>query len=1052
MRLVAAILFVMVSACGLSRADVWRPAASFTLSSPWSYVFGGDTPEGGWYANPGATANTLTMSVHLGTNLPAGNYAVGIKSDDYDYYWDTHITAGGTTVTNYTSDRDVNGSWSLFAVLNAATAFTNITIVFSNEVAIAGLKTGIEGIFLTENTDSYMLTSSEYIRLTLPSTNSYDNGSDGVNLIRNGSFEAGVSGVGLMSLTRTLGLDAAWDDTVAWHGRASLRIPTTNGQNMLLITRPIVCKTNRIYVASFRAKSTGTNTGLIRMKSPFTAPSGFTATLDSQRTVSVTTNWTLVSITNRVLAYPFAEINVTAQLTGIGSQTNWIDAFSLQDYTATNYVAESAIELAFQSGRIANIYFDDESVTVPIRLHNSTTGSLSGHISVLGYDWRKREVLSEYLPYTLAAAATNSVSVTIPAGLKGSFTLIAYDSEHGGEPDEATISVVPRPKQLAAEDSKFGGHALGDHWPMRVYTNLGIHHVRWLSPGAFFRIGLVLGLTGSYNYYDDYTSVPTNYGIVALGNLTQTSSTNFNQKRTFFRITNYSGTFQIGENVRGVNATGYLARAMTTADFTGNALVLSNVLGVYTNSLPLVTGQISGAIASILGVTKPAAVPMDIWSNYVANLSAHYSNIIPAWEVSNEPAQETSYLFGDAALYSDFLRETIQAIRVYQPTAKIVALGGPGGSSTNFAGTVLTNMASIGLTNEIAEMSFHIYPTADQEAPLAQAFSALWGIPWINSESGMVDYGPKSFFAANMRRQGTPVELFNTAKRFYVGNGWVSAMILRNALTTLGHKAKRFYAYDHRSYDPAYYGQEYGQIEYDDTLKPNAVALACAAGMIDGSTSLGLANTNTGINSYVWQYGTGTNTIVSVHSRSYVTNWLCTMPGGMYPYVRYDMFGNPVGTNEASFHVAGYPYYLSMTNSASTVLTNFAEAVFAVASDVSAPVPVVAQWPAVPAFTTAQRTLLRWFALDDIKHPVASTGATNLVYAVRVQPRDSDFRSWSAGTEIDMAGWSPGRHRATVRALDGDNIGETSRTFWIGPTTNSAATARTATAGTMNAR
>lgn len=1041
------ILSILLLVCTSATADVWRPASSFALSSPWGYVYGGDTPNGGWYSNIGTNSNTLTMSVHLGTNLPAGSYAVAIKSDDYGYDWATHISAGGGTVTNYTSDRDVNGSWSLFSVLTAATSFTNVTVVFSNEVAIAGLKTGVEGLFITERTDAYMLTSSEYVTLTVPSTNSYDNTSQGVNLIPNGSFEAGVRGVGLFSLSRTQSIFEAWDDTVAWDGRASLRLITTNGQAIQVITKPIKCATNRVYVASFRAKSTGTNTGLIRMKSPFTAPSGFTATLDSFRQIAVTTNWTLVSITNRVLAYPFAEINVTAQLTGIGHNTNWIDGLSLYDAQVTNYVAEAVTELAVHTPKLGNLYYSDETVAVPVRIANSSTVTVSGTIYAQAYDYLNRQILSASRTYALTNLQTNSVSFTFQAGLQGSFRMIVWDPVNGGEPAEATISVVPRPKGIDKEFSKFGGHFEGAPWVCRMMTNAGFKHVRRLSPGAYFRFGLAWPSATNKVYFDEGIDVANSFGLVSLGNLTQTQSPW--QYRTYCTLTNVSGSWSNTEMVSSATATGYLARAFASTNFTGTAVLLSNVIGAFTNTSALITGRVSGASGSITGLTYPTAIAMDLWANFVTDMATHYSSSVTNWEVGNEYKQEGSYIVGSDGLYSEFLRETILALKAIQPNCRIVALGGIGGSSTNAALTVITNMTEAGLITNIHSISVHTYPSADEEAPLTQWVSTNKGIAWMNSESGATDLGPKSFWGSNARRQGTPIELFNTSDRYYYGNGWISAMVIRNHLTSLGHGAFRIYTYDHRGYAPDYYGREYGNFDYDDAPKVTFTAVVCLAGMIDGKTSLGLCNTNTGVNCFAWD-GT-TNTVVSVHSRSSTNLWTCTLPGGMFGYVRHDMMGNPVGTNEASFKVSGYPYFLVLTNSAASVATNMALASFALATDTTAPNPVIAEWPSVPAPTNSQRIALRWFAIDELSKPESATASEAITYRVKVSPQDADFRDWSSGTELDAAGFSQGRYTMTVIARDvAGNTNGTTRSFYIGPApSRSTVTANRLTVGTL---
>lgn len=1041
---------LLVSISGFA-ADIWRPASSFTVGSPWGPL-ASDIPWGSWYANPGTNTLTIPIDIHIGTTLPPGDYAMAIYTVDYDYYFDTHFTAGGATATNYTSDRAVgswdNGRWSDFVIIKPTSSFTNVSIVFSNATIAVGLKTAFGGLFITQKTNVLMLSNSKYVTLNYPSSNSWSSVSDGRNYIPNGSFEAGFRrGAAWYSSARTTGNMESWDPTVAYEGKASLKIVTTNSQFMQLLTAPILVPSNRVYTASFMAKSTGTNNGLVRIASTFTAPAGFSPTVNTQSvSVAIGTNWTRVSVTGRVLDYPFSEVNLLFQVTGgsgnSGPTTTWIDCVQLKDSSDTNYVSEAPIELGIWTGKIGNIYYSDSAPVVPVKLRNSTAGTISSSITVLAYDWQNTLILSNSLPYSLAAGETNAVLATLPIGKSGPIRVNAFDAVYGGLPDEAIISVVPRPKGTSQANARMGWHIIDANWILQVATNLGIQHVRRLSPGAYFRWSEAEKSPGVYTWYDDAINLANSYGLLTLGNLTQTLNTNF-QSRTFFRMNNVSGVFSNTEMVSSAVATGYVARAMTSENFTGPALFLSNatpwsVSAGWSNTSGLLTGRVSGATASLTGLVYTTAVAMDRWSNFVSALADHYSTNVLNWEIGNEYKQETSYLFGDDGLYSEFLRDSILAIKSKQPAAKIVALGGPGGSSTNSARIVLDNIAAAGLSTNIDSISFHVYPSADEESPIAGKFSTDVGIPWINSESGATDYGAFTSWGSSQRRDGTPVESFNAADRYYLGGGYIASMVIRNHLTSIGNGARRVYTYDQRNYPPNHFDREYSGIEYDDTLKPVTTAVAVLANFTDDATVVGGAENNSTTNANCYTFDRGSNTVISVHARVASTNTAtlltCTLPVAFPPYVRHDMFGNPIGTNEASFKVGGYPFYLVTTNVAAQAHTNFAAATFSTATDTSAPSPMISLWPAVYARTNDQTIPLRWFAIDDRDKPETGLSADRLTYSRKLEPVETEFSAFSPITFDDLAGYTPGKY--TLRIIAKDSTGNTSapvaQTFWIG--------------------
>lgn len=1031
--------------------DVWRAASAFTQPSPWSYSDSADSPYGSWFHQPGLSSTTTSMSIDVGS-VPAGNYMAFIYTVDYDKYWRTFMDIGtGTSVTNYTSDRDWNGNWSLGTVLTAPLSFTNINITWSNTLHEAN-KTRIMGVVLTSDTNATMLSSHHYIDLIPPDPSSYDvSANDNLNLIPNGSFEAGFrGGFGLFSNSRTLGHLEVWDNTFGLDSRASLKMDVTNGQLMQIIFRPIVTKTNKIYTFSFWAKSSRTNNFGVQIKNTISAPTNvmFTPTLSTNRLVAVGTNWTWVAITNIILEYPYSEVTLIASVTGVGSRTtNWFDNFKFSNGSDSTYVAEAPVDLAIWTGKLGQIHYSDESTIVPIKLHNTTSGSLNGNVHVKVFDYNNNVIVDTIKPYLLSSNSTNSVYVTLPQGKQGHFRILAYDPINGGVPDEITITVLPRPRVIDVNDAKIGSHSASVPWIWQVYTNMGLHWTRSLSPGAYFRWSIVEATDNVYTWHDAEIALINQYEIRQLANI-HIEVTDW-AKRTFFRTASVVGEFIPTEAVSSDTATGYVAKVMFSTNFTSTALFLSNRIGTFVTATS-VTGAVSGATATISGAIGTSVAALDRWPQYLTNLISHYTTVTN-WEVGNEPNQSSTYMMQDSGIYSEFLRNAVDIIRSIQPDAHIMALGGV--LLTNWAGTVLSNMTACGVIDEIDSVSFHWY--SGNEGGVQSTVDLItvgWNKPVYGTETGVWDHGAMSSWNSSIRREGKPVEYFRDADRFYIGIGYNAAILLRNIIETLGDGAKRVFAYDGRAvHTPGYYDTEPSMFEYNDSLKPVGAALSVAAYTLDGTTTMGRCTTNSNLRGFTWDAGIGTNTIVSLYSKAPTNIFLVTMPVTLTNYVRKDIFGNPIATNEASFILTHEITYLSFTNVATYVHTNMTNATYVLTSDTVAPTPMISLWPANPVSADTQYIPVRWFAKDNKDKPNTGLTANALTYSIKLDPVHSDWQTPSANTMMDLAGYDAGFYTLHVSAIDSSgNSNEVSQSFWIGPVTNRVAgTATSTTAQTI---
>lgn len=1054
MKTITAYLFLVLSL--VSRAadiDIWVPAVSFVPGtnsygfSTWGYFTGSDTPDGSWFSQPGTNSPTTTIVIPTGQTVPPGNYAVSIRTVDYDNYWSTHIMAGGGVVTNYTSDRDSDVKWSKFAVFTATSSFTNVAITFSNTPAPAR-KTALIGMSLTSKTNSIMLFTGSYQEYVYPSTNDWDLSQPGTNYIQNGSFEAGVNGsIGLFSNARSMGVNESLDETVAFHGRNSLRIALTNNESLQdgvgkiiqIVTRPITLPANRQFVASFMARSTSTNNMTIRITNTFNVPTnaylyGISNTSGASFTASVGTNWTYVSVTNRLLSYPVPDYNYMISVSASGESTNWFDCLSIKDSTETNYVAGSPIEIAIYD-RGENVWHSDEDVVIPVRLHNSSLTQIDSQIKLVAWDYRNLVVLSSNISYSLLPSGTNTLGFRFPTNKIGHFRVYAFDPFISSEPDESSITIIRKPRSVPIDKKIVGLHPNDAQFIYRIMNKAGISHARRLSPGAYFRWSLTEPTQGNYIWWDRAVTNTLLSGIDQLANIKQDVPAY--AARAFFRLGSLVGSFQEGETVRSAKATGVVSQVMYPTNFTGNALFISGTTGSWFHGSS-VTGLTSGATATMTVVNATSTNSVSVlsfpdlrhWVTYCSNLVNHYKPWITRWEMANEPNQGSEYTAGDAGVYSEMLRHSVPMIKAVQTNSIITALGGA--LTTNWIGTVLSNMSSIGVISNFSDASVHIYPGNDATGPQINQIMTAYGLPWYNSESGNVDNGAFTGISSNQRREGTAVEFFNAIDRYYWGTGYRAASTIRNHVESWGDGATRVYTYDFRAYAPDHFDQEFTGLEHRDICKPVIAALASAAYFIDGKQTLGKSHASTNISAYC--FDGGSNSVITIHSRNPTNIWTIGLPGGFPSYVRYDFYGNPVGTNEASFVAGRYENYLVTTNIASSTLSSFAASTVVSANDTTPPVPVISLWPSSPSAPYAQSIPLRWFAIDDRVKPETGNSYNYITYSTKLEPGDETFGPWTGLGKMDLAGRSPGRYTFTVLAKDASgNTNGTQETFWIGP-------------------
>lgn len=1039
-----------------------RATSDMALGGFWQFLTDPDSPYGGWYFSV-ATSQVSTGTFNLGQTFVPGSYAAFIKGIDYDMYSDLHVEFGGSTVTNYTSDRD-DSRWSTRMLFTTLTNTSTFKVTYSNEVAILGWKQRFHYLLISSDTNTSVLASDHYLRLKYPAEIENDDGQDNKNWIPNGSFEVVRRGFALNGNSRVQGWQELPDNTTSRFGKSSYKIVNTNGQLSEVIYKAVYVKPNRVYTLGTWVKSTQSSNvvGLVVTNSNST-PLGFTPTaLSTNKTFYVGTNWVWCELKFRVPAYPYPEINCLINFTGISGgstirTTNHIDGVVLTDSSSpSNYVAEARLELGFRPTTPGNFYFTDGAVDVPLLIANSTSNTLSGNIKVAAHDTYGVQVYNGSLPYSIAGNDTNYVMVTLPS-VAGNYRITAMEPIYGGEPDEVQVTVTYRPRNIPQSDSKFGIHTDFTPFQFQIWTNVGITHIRAMSPGAYGRWSYAQPSLNTFVYADAEFNLAKDCGFKILLNLTQYPASW--AQRAFFRLQSTSGTFLPGETITSGAIAGGAAVVFASTNNTGPGLMISNTTGGTWTSLLTVTGSTSGATGTIISNSvKYGTIALDMWRGYTSNLVKHYFGILGTnlmIECGNETDQDKSYMAGgsDYGLISEFNKQTILGVLDVTNTVPIWALGGA--FDTNGVQTVLANLQSAGLLQYCTLASCHWYPGNEGVAlgVIRMVSNNFSGLRLAGSESGAYSRGGYISYGFSGRTEGTPIEEFKSAESFYLGLMHVPASVARNAVQVLGDGATQFYYYDGRrgGLNPNDWRNTLTSLEHDDIPDPKMAVYVTLMHFLEGRTSLGRSLTNSQVLSWTWADNYGNESVIAIQSATHTNLYKVTLPGGFPPYVRYNAFGTPLGTNESEFEVSYAPAYLVSTNVATAFRTNFMASTLALTTDVTAPNVWVTRVPSGEQYIDSPHTVISYLARDNIGKPEPGNEASiRLQYSSQLTPIDSDFGPWTQFTKREFFEPLPrGSYTLTVRAKDlSNNTNTTSTTFWIGAAIDASGIA---TAGNVRA-
>jgi hypothetical protein len=576
-----------------------------------------------------------------------------------------------------------------------------------------------------------------------------------------------------------------------------------------------------------------------------------------------------------------------------------------------------------------------------------------------------------------------------------------------------------------------GGHIDLYDRQLGLMQRLGLKWTRGLSTGQCWRWVNAEPVEGNYVWFDDQVALPAKYGVSIMANIGENVPTW--AYRTYFALNTPTGPgFQVGEIAQSSSGgTGKITTVLTTAHATGYALQLIDATGAF-NKGDAITGLTSGTTAQTRTASFPNSPALDKWDDYLQNVVGHYANTVQAWEIWNEPNQDSLEMpepNGDPAFYAEILRRASIKIRTIAPQAQIVGMGG-----VLYYAWMKQVMDHLGpnATNMVDVMSTHLYPPNGLvSSDLKKFVTDVYNKPIWNTESGCWDLGFYSGVNANFIRQGVALIPFRYADRFYRGQQVEAEHMAVNFLESIGGGVSRYFYYDSRqAARPDFYNPHTTMIDFDDSIRTKGVVYSILGSFFDHSVGQGrvvLSDDNLRVYLYD-KAGTPMAAIFTADAKNKRID--LASPVTIANINLYSWMGNRIALDSTQIPCGRTPVILIGTNiSLSALQTAIAGATLSARADIAAPNLSITVGPRgnIPFGELIQ---LRWLAIDDQDIPAEGTPAS-LLYSYKLDGQDADWSPWVQDTWIEYANLRAGQYSFQVRAKDSaNNVSPTlTRTF-----------------------
>ena len=931
-----------------------------------------DAPEGafmGWMM-PGA--GSLEASIPLGRTIDPGKYFLFLKDRNYDHPIGVTLSLGGgeaKLTTTRDDDRDESGYWSnrVPITVKSSTDELDIRLARADDGTDDKRKLLLRGLYLTSDPDDIVLATDRVVRLAEQRTVD-DSAPRPGNVIDNGSFEAGLGHGWGSRDDRRFAIDSLWDPSTGKDGSASLRLPLdpsqtasaeTAADHATIVSKAYAVAPNKRHTLSVWLKSEpgAPVEGAITLANAFGPPAA--PKIEGRREHELSQDFKVGGDWTRV------------DLSGV-----------LLRYPTADY-------------------------HVSIRANHAAGRHL----------WVDAMSLNEGGPVPFAAKAPLEIGVqrTQPSNLY-------YDDE---------------PVKLRLRAANAGAESLERTVRYEVYDDLGRKLQsggRKLSvPGRSVKTtDLDLsrgGRRGSFRLVtwvqgEDGSEEEVAYGVVPRPRRSGADPGSLIGIHSNFTDFQFDAMQRLGIKWDRAMSPGAFFRWRETEPRDNEFVWHDAEVDRAARRGVAVLGTLGSNDEWPEFANDKGGFSLDKWEEYVGQVVSHYRGRVRAWEIWNEP----NYEF-DPDYYAQMLKRGAEAIKRADPSASVIAIGGA--PEPEYAERVFEELRKQSpgweRSRYIDVISMHMYPARSEQEPTAGGRAAAfrsrilpaYKLPVWNTETGEWDTG--FYRTVNAVRQPWGRNLFGVgdAAQFAASAPHAIQSVSQTFLETIGNGLDKFFYYDFRvQASPTYPLSHPTMLEYDDTVRPKAIAYAVLAHLFDHSTGLGRIDVgDRATQAYLFRRGDAS--LVGLYT-------LDDRPRSITPsgiaadrLKVYDSMGNRVPTKDGRIDYGPTPVYVEAAGVAADALRDaFKKATVAARKDTQAPAPTIDEGPRGPV-DGGSTVHVRWSATDDISVPT-NVAPTAVTYSYRVTGLDGheDWSDWATADSTELADLDKGSYTFEVRAKD----------------------------------
>jgi len=931
----------------------------------WFFYNSVDAPEGG-YMGWLFQAQTLTGTVKLPRQIPAGRYYVFFYGVSYDIYPTIQaIISGGTSTSVVLNDRDDNRYWADRVVLDVPAASDTLQVLLTRNPAIASdQKYLFRGVYVTDNPSRIITWDGYAINLTYPTVMD-DSAPVKGNLVPNGGFEIPIDagwGFAGQGDSRTVPVNTMWNSGQGHQGQGCLKLTFDSATRVnpnrfkeIVISRVYHLKPNKKYSLSMWMKtSPGLATAAsVSLVSTYVPPSGYLPQhAVSSPEVFVTDTWTRLTVTGYALEYPTSDYQIYVRADGPPDNYILIDDVQLEEGDLTDYAPAAPLEagiLIDLDAKPGNVFYMDDVLQADMVSRNNTSSTLTRTLRYEIYDHLNRVVTQGSVPITVPGLSTQRIPFNLSAaGKQGIFRLVTWIDSIDRTEREVVYSVIPRPATTAADPaSSLGISPVYTDFQFKFLQRLGFKWARSASPAVLCRWSMVEPSEGQFVWDDAHVGIAGTYGI--------------------------STMCTIGTNIDWPS----------WAD--------------------------NGGLPSLAK-----------WQDFVSQVVNHYKYAIKDWEIWNE-----AYLSFPADFYAQMLKAAADVIEAADPAARIIGCGGtPPAYIQAVIASLQARYPAWDWRQHIDVMSAHNYPEGIAPEKLKPVIDA-YNIPIWNTEAGAWDAGFYQGVNSNFVSWGKTAWPHADGIRYYEGAIGAARAVTENYLRTIAAGQTKYFYYDSRYYaGPEYFKRHPTILEYDGTIRAKGIAYAIAGSLIDHSTGLGNASSDP--NSFFLVFDKASGPVAALFSGDNQPRQI-SIGLSSAQFQLLDLMGNLL-PNSTTIPYGRFPVYLKGIGiTAGTLKAALQAAVIAAAADTTPPNLSISDAPRGPSANHDFR--LRWIAVDDLAYPhlgeinpvtnTASVAAPNAIqYSYYLTGYSTAWSSWSAATYVDFSNVPSGSYTFSVVAKD----------------------------------